>query len=91
MRPRLLVHALKGILRRADQQSTCNVTQRVAGQGHASYYTNADVMDSSVTPHLEDGEYSFHYLDDPEPPVQVIRRDGIWCNVPPSTKVPTRD
>jgi hypothetical protein len=91
MEPSLLVHTLKGMLRSSDQQSICNVTQRVAGRKSAFYYINADVIDSSVIPHLEDGEYEFQYLGEPEPPVRVTREDGMWLNVPASTKTPARD
>jgi hypothetical protein len=49
---------------------------RVAGQGNASYYTNPEIVDSSVFPPLEDGDYTFNYLGEPDAPVEVKRRDG---------------
>ena len=90
MGPSLLEHTLRGMLRSGDQQSTCDVTQRVAGQGPASYYTNAAILDSSVSPHLEDGDYEFHYLGEPDPRVPVTRQDCLWLKVPPSARTINR-
>ena len=90
MGPSLLEHTLKGILRSGHQQSTCDVTQRVAGRGPASYYTNAEILDSSVSPYLEDGDYEFHYFGEADSRVVVTRQNGSWLKVPPSTRTPNR-
>jgi hypothetical protein len=88
MVPSLLVHTLKGILRSGTGESTCEVGQRVAGEGRATYYTNPSIVDSSVSPHLCDGNYEFRYSDEPDNWVSVTRRDGFWLNVPPSSRTP---
>jgi hypothetical protein len=88
MNPTLQVHGLQGVLHRNGDQSTCLVTQRVTGEGRAIYYTNALISDASVNPHLDDGEYEFSYPGETNAPVRVTRQDGIWLNVPPSTKTP---
>jgi hypothetical protein len=66
------------------------VTQRVAGQGEATYYVNARIIDESVSPPLEDGEYELSYVGESEKHL-VYRRDGIWFDVPPSSKKPHRE
>ncbi len=90
MGPSLLVHTLKGMLRSGEHESTCIVTQRVAGQGNAKYYTNAVIVDASVSPHMEDGNYEFNYVGQQGAPEVVTRENGIWLNVPPSVKTPPR-
>ena len=53
----LEVHVLKGKLMGEGHESTCNVTLRAERHG---YYTNAAIVDASVSPRLEDGDYEFH-------------------------------
>jgi hypothetical protein len=86
MVPSLLT--LKGILRSGTGESTCEVEQRVAGEGRVTYYTNPSIVDCSVSPHLYDGSYEFRYSDEPDNWVSVTRKDGFWLNVPPSSRTP---
>jgi hypothetical protein len=88
MNPNLQVRTLQGILRCGEHQSTCAVMQRIAGEGQATYYTNAQIVDSSVTPHLDDGKYEFSYLGETNASEVVTREDEIWLKVPPSTRRP---
>ena len=78
-----------GVLQSGNQESTCKVRQQIAGQGKTSYYTEAEILDSSVSPPLQDGIYMFQYLGEANAPVEVKRDDGIWLNVPPSAKSPS--
>ena len=64
----LRVFRMRGILRCGGYESTCNVTQHIAGQGDARYYTSAEILDNSVSPALEDGTYEFSYLGEGAPP-----------------------
>ena len=87
MAPNLL---MQGILQSGNQESSCKVRQRLAGQGKASRYTEAEIVDSSVSPPLQDGIYMFHYLGEANAPVEVKRDDGGWLMVPPSAKLPSK-
>lgn len=84
----LQIHILKGILRSETGESRCDVRQRLAGEGRVTYYTNASVLDSSVSPQLNDGDYDFRYANEPENWVKVTRQGGAWPNVPPSSRTP---
>jgi len=86
--PTVQVRYLKGTLRSGDGESTCNVSQRIAGQQGAAYYTNPTIDDSSVSPPMSDGEYRFHYLGEPDSRVVVTRQDGAWLGTPASTRTP---
>lgn len=86
MAPNLTVHSFTGILRSASGESVCSVTQRVAGQGESTYYANAAIVDSSVSPSLPDGDYEFRYRDESGDAVPVTRENGFWLKVPPSAR-----
>jgi len=79
---------MQGTLRSGNRESTCKIRQQLAGKGKGSYYVDADLVDSSVSPHLEDGVYMFNYLGETNAPVEVRRENGLWLNVPPSAQSP---
>ena len=84
----LLTKGLQGTLWNGIHKSDCIVMQQVSGQGQTKYYTNPEIMDSTVSPHLVDGDYNFQYSGEAGPPATVTRRDGFWWKVPPSSRNP---
>ena len=88
MIPVLQIDSLKAIIRSGTGESQCEVMQRIAGEGRATYYTNPSIVDLSVSPHLNDGDYQFRYVDESNDWATVTRNDGAWLNVPASSKSP---